>query len=166
MKKIDNPEIKKPEIQPEMKKTEIKKSEIQKPEIKKSEIQKPIQPESKKLIDDEPKEEEPIFDEDLDQPINPIDKVIQKEKKENPESNFQFEIGKKTPILPQYTSGGRGTLSSTLNKNLNDLEAEKARKNSWQYKVGKQAERTANSTINSVARKVANNVLKNLFGLK
>ena len=128
MKKIDNPEIKKPEIQPEMKKTEIKKPEIQKPEIKKSEIQKPIQPESKKLIDDEPKEEEPIFDEDLDQPINPIDKVIQKEKKENPESNFQFEIGKKTPILPQYTSGGRGTLSSTLNKNLNDLEAEKARK--------------------------------------
>ena len=47
-----------------------------------------------------------------------------------------------------------------------EREAEKARKNSWQYKVGKQAERTANSTINSVARKVANNVLKNLFGLK
>ena len=47
-----------------------------------------------------------------------------------------------------------------------EKEAEKARKNSWQYKVGKQAERTANSTINSVARKVANNVLKNLFGLK
>jgi DNA helicase HerA-like ATPase len=47
-----------------------------------------------------------------------------------------------------------------------EKEAEKERKNSWQYKVGKQAERTANSTINSVARKVANNVLKNLFGLK
>ena len=47
-----------------------------------------------------------------------------------------------------------------------EKEAEKARKNSWQYKVGKQAERMANSTINSVARKVANNVLKNLFGLK
>jgi len=47
-----------------------------------------------------------------------------------------------------------------------EKEAEKARKNSWQYKVGKQAERTANSTINSVARKVATNVLKNLFGLK
>ena len=47
-----------------------------------------------------------------------------------------------------------------------EKEAEKARKNSWQYKVGKQAERTANSTINSVARKVANNVLKSIFGLK
>ena len=47
-----------------------------------------------------------------------------------------------------------------------EKEAEKARKNSWQYKVGKQAERTANSTINSVARKVATQILKNIFGGK
>ena len=47
-----------------------------------------------------------------------------------------------------------------------EKEAEKARKNSWQYKVGKQAERTANSTINSVARKAATQILKNIFGGK
>ena len=47
-----------------------------------------------------------------------------------------------------------------------EKEAEKARKNSWQFKVGKQAERTANSTINSVARKVATQILKNIFGGK
>ena len=45
-----------------------------------------------------------------------------------------------------------------------EKEAEKARKNSWQYKVGKQAERTANSALNSVGRKVANEILKKIFG--
>ena len=45
-----------------------------------------------------------------------------------------------------------------------EKEAEKARKNSWQYKVGKQAERTANSALNSVGRKIANQILKKIFG--
>ena len=44
-----------------------------------------------------------------------------------------------------------------------EREAEKARKNSWQYKVGKQAERTANSALNSVGRKVVNEILKSIF---
>ena len=47
-----------------------------------------------------------------------------------------------------------------------EREAEKQRKNSWQYKLGKQAERTANSTINSMARKAANQIIKSLFGKK
>ena len=45
-----------------------------------------------------------------------------------------------------------------------EKEAEKERKNSWQYKVGKQAERTANSALNSVGRKIANEILKKIFG--
>ena len=44
-----------------------------------------------------------------------------------------------------------------------EKEAEKARKNSWQYKVGKQAERTANSALNSVGRKIVNEILKGIF---
>ncbi len=44
-----------------------------------------------------------------------------------------------------------------------EKEAEKARKNSWQYKVGKQAERTANSALNSIGRKVANEIFKKIF---
>ena len=47
-----------------------------------------------------------------------------------------------------------------------EREAEKERKKSWQYKLGKQAERTANSTINSMARKAANQIIKSLFGKK
>lgn len=45
-----------------------------------------------------------------------------------------------------------------------EKEAEKARKNSWQYKVGKQVERTANSALNSAGRKLANQLLKSIFG--
>ena len=44
-----------------------------------------------------------------------------------------------------------------------EKEAEKARKNTWQYKVGKQAERTANSALNSIGRKVANEIFKKIF---
>lgn len=44
-----------------------------------------------------------------------------------------------------------------------EREAEKARKNTWQYKVGKQAERTANSALNSIGRKVANEIFKKIF---
>ena len=44
-----------------------------------------------------------------------------------------------------------------------EKEAEKARKNSIQYKIGKAAERTANSALSTVGRKVANEILKNLF---
>ena len=47
-----------------------------------------------------------------------------------------------------------------------EKEAEKQRKNSWQYKVGKQAERTANATINSMARRAATQMIKSLFGKK
>jgi DNA helicase HerA-like ATPase len=45
-----------------------------------------------------------------------------------------------------------------------EKEAEKARKNSIQYKVGKAAERTANSALNSVGRKIGNQIIKSLFG--
>ena len=44
-----------------------------------------------------------------------------------------------------------------------EKEAEKARKNSWQFKVGKQVERTTNAALNSAGRKVANEILKSLF---
>lgn len=47
-----------------------------------------------------------------------------------------------------------------------EKEAERERKNSWQYKLEKQAARTANSTINSLARKAANQMIKSLFGKK
>ena len=47
-----------------------------------------------------------------------------------------------------------------------EKEAEKARKNSWQYKVGKQMERTTNAALNSAGRKVANELLKSIFGRK
>ena len=47
-----------------------------------------------------------------------------------------------------------------------EREAERERKKTWQYKLGKQAERTANSTINSMARKAANQIIKSLFGKK
>lgn len=44
-----------------------------------------------------------------------------------------------------------------------ERDAEKARKNSVQYKIGKAAERTANSALSTVGRKIANELLKNLF---
>ncbi len=44
-----------------------------------------------------------------------------------------------------------------------EKEAEKERKNSWQFKVGKQVERTTNAALNSAGRKVANEILKALF---
>ena len=44
-----------------------------------------------------------------------------------------------------------------------EKEAEKARKNSIQYKLGKAAGRTANSALSSIGRKVANEILKNIF---
>ena len=128
---IQNPQIQKKEIQnPQIQKKEIQNPQIQNPQIQKKENQpqiekpKPIQQEQKDLIDeDETKEEKPIFDEEIDEPVNPIDKVIQRKNKQIPDTNIQYEIGKKT--IPQNT---KGTLSSTLNKNLNDFEAEKVRK--------------------------------------
>ena len=120
---------KKPNLTPVQKK-EIQNPQIQNPQIQKKENQpqiekpKPIQQEQKDLIDeDETKEEKPIFDEEIDEPVNPIDKVIQRKNKQIPDTNIQYEIGKKT--IPQNT---KRTLSSTLNKNLNDFEAEKVRK--------------------------------------
>lgn len=44
-----------------------------------------------------------------------------------------------------------------------EREAEKKRKNSWGYKVEKQAGRTANSALNSLGRKVANELFKSFF---
>ena len=44
-----------------------------------------------------------------------------------------------------------------------ERDAEKLKKNSIQYKIGKAAERTANSALSTVGRKVANEILKNLF---
>lgn len=44
-----------------------------------------------------------------------------------------------------------------------EKEAEKARKNSVQYKIGKAAERTANSALSSIGRKVANEIFKKIF---
>ena len=44
-----------------------------------------------------------------------------------------------------------------------EREAEKARKNSLGYKVGKAAERTANSALSSMGRKIANEMFKNIF---
>ena len=44
-----------------------------------------------------------------------------------------------------------------------EKEAEKARKNSLGYKVGKAAERTANSALSSMGRKIANEMFKNIF---
>ena len=48
-------------------------------------------------------------------------------------------------------------------KKQEEKEAEKRRKNTVQYKLGKAAERTANSALNSVGRKVVNEIFKNLF---
>ena len=107
-------------IIPQKPKIEIPKKEEKKIEEKKIEEEKKTE-EVKKEENEE--EQKPIFDEE-DEPMNPIDKVLNKEKKEIPESNIQFEVGQKLPVF----SGGRGTLSSTLNKSLNDIEAEKARK--------------------------------------
>ena len=50
-------------------------------------------------------------------------------------------------------------------KKQEEKEAEKAKKNTIQYKLGKAAERTANSALSSMGRKVANKILKNLFKL-
>ncbi len=44
-----------------------------------------------------------------------------------------------------------------------EKEAEKARKNSVGYKVGKAAERTANSALSTVGRKIGNSIIKALF---
>lgn len=44
-----------------------------------------------------------------------------------------------------------------------EREAEKKRKNSWGYKVEKQAGRTANSALNSLGRKVVNELFKSFF---
>ena len=44
-----------------------------------------------------------------------------------------------------------------------EKEAEKARKNSIGYKVGKAAERTANSALSSMGRKIANEMFKSIF---
>ena len=44
-----------------------------------------------------------------------------------------------------------------------ERDAEKARKNTLSYKVGKAAERTANSALSSVGRKVINEIFKNIF---
>ena len=44
-----------------------------------------------------------------------------------------------------------------------EKEAEKNRKNSLSYKIGKQAGRTANSALNSLGRKVANELFKTIF---
>ncbi len=107
-------------IIPQKPKIEIPKKEEKKIEEKKIEEVKKIEEEKKEENEEEQK---PIFDEE-DEPMNPIDKVLNKEKREIPESNIQFEVGQKLPVF----SGGRGTLSSTLNKSLNDIEAEKARK--------------------------------------
>lgn len=48
-------------------------------------------------------------------------------------------------------------------KKQEEKEAEKARKNTVSYKLGKAAERTANSALNTVGRKVVNELFKNLF---
>ena len=48
-------------------------------------------------------------------------------------------------------------------KKEQEKEAEKARKNSVQYKLGKVAERTANTALNTVSRKVVNEIFKNIF---
>ena len=47
-----------------------------------------------------------------------------------------------------------------------EREAEKARKNSMGYKVGKAAERTANSALSSMGRKIANEMFKSIFKKK
>ena len=47
-----------------------------------------------------------------------------------------------------------------------EREAEKKRKNSWGYKVEKQAGRTANSALNSLGRKVVNELFKSFFKKK
>ena len=47
-----------------------------------------------------------------------------------------------------------------------EKEAEKKRKNSWGYKVEKQAGRTANSALNSLGRKVINELFKSFFKKK
>ena len=44
-----------------------------------------------------------------------------------------------------------------------EKQAEKDRKNSVQYKIGKAAERTANSALSTVGRKIANELLKGFF---
>ena len=44
-----------------------------------------------------------------------------------------------------------------------EKEAEKAKKNTIQYKLGKAASRTANSALSSIGRKVANEIFKNIF---
>ena len=44
-----------------------------------------------------------------------------------------------------------------------ERDAEKARKNTVSYKIGKAAERTANSALSSVGRKVINELFKNIF---
>ena len=48
-------------------------------------------------------------------------------------------------------------------KKQEEKEKEKARKNSMQYKIGKAAERTANSALSTIGRKAANEIFKNLF---
>lgn len=44
-----------------------------------------------------------------------------------------------------------------------EKEDEKAKKNSVQYKIGKAAERTANSALSAIGRKIANELFKNIF---
>ncbi len=48
-------------------------------------------------------------------------------------------------------------------KKQEEREKEKAKKNTVQYKIGKAAERTANSALSTIGRKVANELFKSFF---
>jgi DNA helicase HerA-like ATPase len=89
---------------------------------------------------------------------------LEAEKREKEEKKLQEEMEKEQAKAEKEAEKIRK--EEERQKKALEKEAEKERKNSWQYKLGKQASRTANSTINSLARKAANQMIKSLFGKK
>ena len=85
----------------------------------------------------------------------------EREKKEKEEQKLREQQEKEQAKQEKQAEKARKE-EERIKKEL-EKEAEKARKNSWQYKVGKQAERTANSALNSVGRKIVNEILKGIF---
>ena len=100
----------------------------------------------------------------LSKEIDEKNAALEEEKREKEEKKLQEAQEKEQAKAEKEAE--RIRKEEERQKKALEKEAEKERKNSWQYKLGKQASRTANSTINSLARKAANQMIKSLFGKK
>ena len=100
----------------------------------------------------------------LSKEIDEKNAALEEEKREKEEKKLQEAQEKEQAKAEKEAE--RIRKEEERQKKALEKEAERERKNSWQYKLEKQAARTANSTINSIARKAANQMIKSLFGKK